>query len=379
MSKEVWNRVLVGDDTGLMKEIAFSPRDLDQAPRLLNTWGSQSQDCAITRTLRVNDFLVIYLKGSSIIELLSILDGSVTGSITVSGDLGHVVTFRVAGESLVYLTTKGYLIEVDGWTTGHTRESKRERLPTEQIDCAAWSEEDAGWFMSHRGSTNPVLVKQGKIEWTGKNQPDTKLGVTAKFVITTLLPLGPYLFAGDTEGQLRCYSHRLQRKAAFEIKNVFINSSNHNHASDAVARTRPITCMQALSDGNTVLCADTMGTLVAVDVNTKLVKHGYRGVMGSIRDIRLSDSDLYCVSAGRHLYRLNASKHRRAPVKIFLKQKLTSVCVLSGVEVEVERPVKRQRKVEEKDAEDEDADEDEDDEEEEAEDDDEDVSDYSDD
>jgi len=367
MNKEIWNRVIVGDDTGLLKDLAFSPDDDSQAPKLLNTWGIQAPESSVTKLTVASEGLITYMRGSKTIELLNTLTGSVEASLEVPTEVGRVVTMRLSSETLIYVSSNGYLIQIDDWCSGATAES-RSKLPTERVDCAVWSEEDLGWFVSRNDSPNPQLIVGGKVTWTGKNQPDTKLGVTAKFEATSLLPLGPLLLAADVEGQLRVYNYRIQRKASFEIKNVFAHSSNQNHASNANARVRPVTCLVPLEDGKTVLCADTMGTLVAVDISSQIVKHGFRGIMGSIRDVRLSGSDLYCVSAGRHVYKLNAVKHRKAPVKLFLKQKLTCVCVLPDIEVEVERPRKKQRSSDsDEDEEDEEDEEDQSDEEEEGE------------
>ena len=340
MSKEVWYRVIVGDDTGLIKEVAFSQEDDEATPRILNTWGIQAADSAITQLTALEDSLVTYLRGNKTIELFSYMEAIVKTSFTIKD--GHIVSIRFSpSEGLSVVTSTGELLLFKSWTEGKTKDVVCTKLPVDRVDCATWSED--GLYVSSNLTPNPQLIKDGHVIWTAKNQPDTKLGVTAKFQATSLVTVGNQLIAGDVQGQVRVYNHHVQRKAIFEIKNVFGKSSNHNHASDAVSRTRPVTCLTSLEDGKTVLCADTMGTLVGLDLDSKDVKYGFRGVMGSIRDVRLSGDNLYCVSAGRYIYKLNAAHHRTSPNKMFLKQKLTSVCVISDVEIEVERPSKKKR------------------------------------
>jgi hypothetical protein len=344
MSIEVWKRVVVGDDTGLLKEVAFSPDDFDVAPRLLRTWGTQAKESAISRISVTNESLVTYLRGVQDIELFDTIDGKLLTSFHVPESLGLIKSYRIFDDLCITLVTSlGYLLVISEWIKGNSEKFTQSRLPVERVDCAIWCEEDKGWLVSNDLSPNPHFIREGKVEWTGKNQPDTHLGVTAKFKSTSLLCAGKLFIAGDIEGQIRVYNRHVQRKATFEIKNVFKNTSNHNHASECTARTRPINCLTLL-DENTILCADTMGTLVAVGLDTKVVRHGFRGIMGSIRDVKLDGDELYAVSAGRCLYKLDAFRHRQAPAKIFLKQKLTSVCVMSDVEVEIEeKPSKKQR------------------------------------
>ena len=373
---ETWSRIITGDDTGLVKVVAIKKDgEEDQANhKILQTLGSQAKDNAVISLLTCGADLLTVTR-ATVIELWNFVSAELIHSAPVQA-LPVFVTMTAAEtdvpEELLVVLADGSILQFAKWVSDD-RVVLSSRLPLNgEIVSVVTSE--LGLFVALKENPCPVLLTMEAIEesssntfpyqfaqsWTAKNQPDSNLSIRSRFNITAMCYLSPYLIAVDTEGKLRAYNSTLQRRAMLEIPNVFAKASGHYSASDANIRKRPATCI-AVKDGQ-VIVGDTMGSLVEVDV-VKMIGHsgtmskgksvnacltapqkaakqsagvmrGYRGVMGSVREVAVDEEDdgLYVVSAGRFLYRFDS---RRGPaVKVFLKQKLTAVVTCGDVEVE---------------------------------------------
>ena len=340
---EVWEQVIVGDDTGLLKLVALREGEEGKVLKVLGSQGKGVLEILPT----VSDMVIVIRQFS--VELWNWKEGSMIKSVEFS----ESILCGIKGQKLRVITKCGKLFDFGSWEADDSS-TKPEGIPlpvSGEIVSVASCED--GLYLAIKGIPNPVLIseKNGKFEqvWTGKNQPDTKLGLKAKFEIKSMIASSPLLIAGDSEGRVRVYNSGLQRKCVSEISNVFSAVSNQYAASDSSVRLRPVTFMCSLVDKKRVALGDTMGSVVVLDLESKKVAHGFRGVMGSVRALAVShNSDvLYAVSAGRFLYRFKTTENRTLPTKVFLKQKLTAVCVLP--DVLLEQQTKRAKIEEEED------------------------------
>jgi hypothetical protein len=196
--------------------------------------------------------------------------------------------------------------------------------------------------------------KLNKIIWSGKNGPDTPLGLKATFDIQAMAWLSPTVFAaGDTTGKLRFYDISQQRKPMIEMP-VFelFNVTNHYTGTSGMGQTRPLKRLELSKDGLTLFVGDTYGCVLALDLSkprdnnglvklpqsdTKIGTAAHRdfcrklipmqyclsGIMGSVRDIAVTDSKIFVVSAGRYAYCFDIKSKGKKFDKMFMKQKLT--------------------------------------------------------
>jgi hypothetical protein len=199
----------------------------------------------------------------------------------------------------------------------------------------------------------PVIVslETGKIEWSGKNANDTPLGINSKFHTTCLIGITDRIFAaGDQSGKIRFYDIKNQRKPVLEMP-IFdtFNLTNNYTGTSGMGINRPITILSLSLDSSLLFIGDTFGTLISINIskaigNNTLVLPGakigfkahndycrklfamnrnYKGMMGSVRDVAVTKSILFVVTAGRYAYSFDIENPKKNE-KIFLKQKLTA-------------------------------------------------------
>jgi WD40 repeat protein len=202
-------------------------------------------------------------------------------------------------------------------------------------------------------SRPPVIIslENGKIEWSGKNANDTPLGLNSKFHTTALVSISDKIFAaGDQSGKLRLYDIKTQRKPVLEmpIYETFQLTNNYTGTS-GMGITRPITTLSLSRDSSFLFIGDTFGTLISVDIRKAVgskslvvpsakigfkahtdycrkllvLSRNFKGMMGSVRSVAVTDSILYAVTAGRYAYAYDL-KNPKKMEKIFLSQKLTA-------------------------------------------------------
>jgi hypothetical protein len=157
--------------------------------------------------------------------------------------------------------------------------------------------------------------------------------------------------AGDLSGKLRFYDISMQRKPVLEMPvfEIFTLTNNYTGTS-GMGQTRPIQKLTLSPDRSTLFVGDTFGSVVGLNV-TKIVSEnrlpspeakigtlrhkeackklipmvcGFKGVMGSVRDIAVTDEYVYVVSAGRYAYAFERKSKGKKSDKMFLKQKLTA-------------------------------------------------------
>lgn len=204
------------------------------------------------------------------------------------------------------------------------------------------------------GDACPVIIDLEKmsIVWTGRNASDTPIGLTSTFTTNCLLGLTDKIFvAGDMSGKLRFYDISMQRKPVLEMPvfEIFTLTNNYTGTS-GMGQTRPIQKLTLSPDKSTLFFGDTFGSVVGLNVS-KIVSEnrlpspeakigtlrhkeackklipmvcGFKGVMGSVRDIAVTDEYVYVVSAGRYAYAFERKSKGKKFDKMFLKQKLTA-------------------------------------------------------
>ena len=195
----------------------------------------------------------------------------------------------------------------------------------------------------------PVLIdlKRNAVIWAGKNANDTSIGLNSKFETSAIISLSTSVFvAGDLKGKLRFYDVSSDRRKPYYELPVFemFTLTNNYSGTSGMGIVRPITRLS--HNGKTLFLGDTFGTVIGLDV-CKSISHlsicpfkigqkahvdfckkmfpmvsSFRGIMGSVRDIKFTDTHAFVVSAGRFAYWFDLSSKRKYD-KVFLKQKLT--------------------------------------------------------
>ena len=218
------------------------------------------------------------------------------------------------------------------------------------------------FMLAAHGNACPVIIDLGKmsIVWTGRNASDTPIGLSSTFTTNCLLGLTDKIFvAGDLSGKLRFYDISMQRKPVLEMPvfEIFTLTNNYTGTS-GMGQTRPIQKLTLSPDKSTLFFGDTFGSVVGLNVS-KIVSEnglpspeakigtlrhkeackklipmvcGFKGVMGSVRDIAVTDEYVYVVSAGRYAYAFERKSKGKKFDKMFLNQKLTA-CLPYTIEI----------------------------------------------
>ena len=182
-------------------------------------------------------------------------------------------------------------------------------------------------LVAARGDSPPVVIDllTNKLVWSGKNANDTSIGLCSKFSTVSLLSLSDRIFAaGDVGGKLRFYDIVTQRKPVYEfpVYEVFTLTNNYTGTSGMGCK-RPISQLATSFDGSTLFLGDTYGTVIGLDIRKLMASNslivpdaklatkthtdfcrkllpmisGLKGIMGSVRGIHATESNILVVSA----------------------------------------------------------------------------------
>jgi hypothetical protein len=362
-------RAVVADDTGLVKDLSFSSADIQFVS---NQTGSGLEVVSLSLVNQeAREIVMSRLDGS--LELVKFNDTTRSWETVTSLDIDEPsVQIDAQGSSLYLLTeSRVYLVmrEKDS-----LKIVKEHSLPGGPYSVVRFftpheKEDHPTRVIAATEAACPVVIdiNSGKITWTGKNAPDTSLGLISVFRTECVCPISETSFvSSDNTGKLRFYKTEGQRKPVIEFP-VFhaFNVSNNYTGTSGMGQTRPIKHLELTTDGKTLVMGDTYGSLIALDISkllgtearkiniTEDIKIGTKkhmefcrkllpmrfslpGVMGSVRSIAVTESNIYVVSAGRYAYAFDIKSKGKKFEKTFMKQKLTCCLPIEFLDKPVE-------------------------------------------
>lgn len=330
-------RILVGDDIGLVKQVDLD----DQSTAYMCKTSGAGLAVLRMEWLNPQATKVVICRENGAIEIHELSD-SIEWKCVKTIDLDDaVVVLKVIDAEMVALTEETIIrVSLVDYSV------VQQQLPDGPYSCFAFGNSS---IIAARGSDPPVkisLVTNEKI-WSGKHASDTSLALHAKFETRSLVCLSENVFVGgDASGKLRFYDSAGQRKPVYELPvyQMFTLTNNYTGTS-GMGITRPISHLAVVA--NTLFLGDTYGSVIGIDLRKALAgpklpiaegKLGskshidfcrklfplacsLKGIMGSVRDLKLSDTHAFVVSAGRFAYAFDLKSKKST--KVFLKQKLT--------------------------------------------------------
>jgi ribosome biogenesis protein NSA1 len=135
----------------------------------------------------------------------------------------------------------------------------------------------------------------------------------------------PLMGVATGYGQVRLYDARASQKPVVDI-----NVGDLTDGSERDGR-RPLTSLCGSMDGRSVVCGNTAGLVCGVDLRMNKITGMYKGFSGSCRALAQHPTEplLVSVSIDRHV-RVHHTRTRRLLHRIYCKQRLTSLLLLSG-------------------------------------------------
>jgi len=354
-------RLVTSDDIGLVKQVDFNNRDVgqisntsgaDQSVQALVWLDEEETSLAVARTAGSVDIFEYGSEGQS-----WVLKGSL--------EIGEpILAFDALDNKTLIVLTESSITRI---STDSKSEAVVIQLTNGPYDVVSFIKDDSSRVLAAKGTYPPVVISAstGKIEWAGKQANDTPLGISSKFETRVMVSITKHIFAAaDNSGKLRFYNTQFQKKPVFEIPIYQIYSLSNNYTgTSGMGTTRPITAMALSMDKTTLFVGDTYGSLIGIDIrkletasSTKMPeeaskigfqKHieycrklfpmtrNIKGTMGSIRDIKVTESTVFAVTAGRFAYAFSLSSKNME--KMFLKQKLTA-CLPATIDREILPP-----------------------------------------
>jgi hypothetical protein len=337
-------RLIAADDIGLVKEVDLSSKSSRYISSV--SGGDLAVEC------------LCWIDDSSSLLAVARLNGSVDlfrrdsreWTLKRTYELDSTPLRMIMLNSTLLLLSDSHLYSIA--TLGDQQDSLSKDLPGgpyDVVDFLLHKDGNVSGIIASKGTECPNVISMDplKITWTGKNASDTPIGLASKFQICALASLSKSIFlATDTTGRLRVYDISVQKKPILELPvfEAFTLTNNYTGTS-GMGQTRPIQELAISRDRCVLFMGDTFGTVIGVDVSeirekvpssdAKLgtsrhidfckrllrMKCAFKGVMGSVRKIAVTDTTLFVVSAGRYAYGFDLKTKKCE--KFFLKQKLT--------------------------------------------------------
>ncbi len=367
-------RLVTSDDIGLIKDVDMS----DKSAGIIQ--GQSGADRGVTSMawLDESESLLAVATTAGLVDILQFDSEKLTWTSKREIDVGeHIVVMRATVDTLFIITESDILsasltdaslplsktpLENGPYTVANfmAKEATKVSETLSAIFTVAPTH-----LVAAVETRPPVIISlsTGKIEWSGKNANDTPLGISAKFHTMSMISISDRIFAaGDQSGKLRFYDIKTQRKPVLEmpIYDTFQLTNNYTGTS-GMGIVRPITCLAVSVDSSQLFVGDTFGTLISLNIkkaianNTLLVPgakigfkahneycrklltltRNFKGMMGSIRDLAVTASSLFVVTAGRYAYAFDLTNPKKME-KLFLKQKLTACLAHTKAERKVE-------------------------------------------
>ena len=344
-------RLLVADDIGLVKQVNMADESVSY---LCNTSGA---DMAVVDMIWLNSECsrVAVCRESGSIEIYELSNKTSCWILLKSIDLEETaVTTSVVDEVLIVVSEESvYRIDLEDFGVNSAP------IAGGPYTCISLMSGSKLSLVAYCEDKPPVVIDMASNEvvWTGKHANDTAIGLNSKFEATSLVGLTDGIFAaGDVSGKLRFYDFVAQRKPVYELPVYQVYTLTNNYTgTSGMGVTRPVTRLTFAN--STLFVGDTYGTVIGLDMRKALVqprlvspegklgmkKHidycrklfpmisNFKGIMGSVRDIQITQSHAFVVSAGRYAYSFDLNCKKNAK-KVFLKQKLTSCLYIPEIE-----------------------------------------------
>jgi hypothetical protein len=361
-------RAIVGDDIGLVKDVVLKPEELVYVS---NQSGPHLEvSCLALAHCEPCTIIVGRIDGS--LELFQIDENTGRWLLRDQTDIEEPATrIHVVGKT-VFILSESCLttLNIDGWIFTPNRKLSLLQGPY-SVTCfvprSLDTEFETPLVACVSADSPPVLIDctEQKILWSGKNAPDTPLGLKSIFLTECLISVANNaLISADSTGRLRFYDFS-QKKPILEFP-VFqaFNITNNYTGTSGMGQSRPIKHLQTSLDGKTLFIGDTFGSVIALDISKiagdavkipspqdakigtlkhmefcrKLFPMRYclSGIMGSIRHITVTEKTVYVVSAGRYAYAFDIQSKGKKSSKVFLKQKLTCCLPLEFLDIKPE-------------------------------------------
>ncbi|KAF4665611.1 hypothetical protein FOZ61_010724 [Perkinsus olseni] len=358
-------RFVVGDDTGLVKEV------LGAEQKLGRKMGSQALGEAVTHLVwacapgEETRFAVVRSCGR--IELVD----------NTNGDGWKILkTWQTSDDVKAAHWEDGKLSFVSGdgtWLTVADDGSDEESDATSQSSwnsavkasvCAVRPGSDHSEVMvvSAEGANPRLMDREGKTLWRGRNVQDSKYDLKVEFDVTAIEWLSSECAVmADSQGKVRAYAVKegggSRRRPLLELPLTFVTEISSHATGQSITKGRPVTRMYHDEAAKLLYIGDTVGTLMALSTKKILdlvskeeietpegagkagrIAHlkyaksmlpfvrGFSGIMGSIRGIVTLGDLIFVCGLGRFAY---VYRGKQQVCKVYLKQKLTAILPLS--------------------------------------------------
>lgn len=360
-------KFLTGDDTGIMKVVHVEAKKLDK-------FGTHQQGDGVDQLCwagpaESREGRVAVARASGLLELRD----ATTGATLVSTKVAPSVRcLAVTGNNLLAVSQDGEASVVKGWCTdapaGSGADGAAEEVETTSFKLQAPvagaaldpTRPDRFAFGGRDNDVKVFDLEKGDVSWRAKNVRENSLCLAVPVRVsslqwaTTLAGSRSLIICGTSDGKIRLYDVKAQRRPVFEMP---LEHGTCGYTGTTDDQPRPITASLVApvrGDAWSFFCGTTMGVLREFDLRhlpsisfspappgrkahikwarTQMpAKRGYPGVMGSIRglDVHASGEVLVSVGLGRFAYVFETGR-KNMETKVFLKQKLN--CVLFSSE-----------------------------------------------
>jgi hypothetical protein len=384
-------RLVTSDDIGLIKDVDISAKSAG----IIQGQSAADRGTTCLTWLNESETSLAVATSAGVVEILQFDSEKLTWTSRREIDVSeHIITMHATPDLLLILSESELITVPLGDITSPVSKIQFENGPYNVASFMNLANSDNSdtsspilaatpiHIVAASESRTPVIISliTGKIEWSGKNANDTPLGINSKFYTTAIVSISDRIFAaGDQSGKLRFYDIKTQRKPVLElpIYETFHLTNNYTGTS-GMGVTRPITSLAINS--SQLFVGDTFGTLISLNIskviaNNCLVVPGakigfkahteycrklltltrnFKGMMGSIRDMAVTSTTLFVVTAGRYAYAFDLANPKKME-KLFLKQKLTACIAHEKAEKGVGLDNKQSEEDEEESSGDEDA------------------------
>ncbi|KAF4655135.1 hypothetical protein FOL47_009562 [Perkinsus chesapeaki] len=363
-------RFVVGDDTGLVKEVLGAQQKLGR--RL----GTQALGEAVTQIIWAcppgEETRFALVRSCGRIELIDNTNSdswAVLKTVQTSDDVKQA--FWENGK-LSFISGDGTWLTINDDGSEETSATSKASLGSTVKVCAIRPGSDHSEVMtvSSDGANPRLMDRQGKTIWRGRNVQDSKLDLkVVEFDVTAIEWLSSdCVVMADNQGKIRAYlvkeGEGSRRRPLLELPLTFVTEMSSHSTGQSITKGRPVTRMFHDESSKLLYIGDTVGTLMALSTKKLLeltdedeivtparagkagrlahLKYaksmmpfvrGFSGMMGSIRGIVTLGDLIYVCGLGRFAY---VYRGRRQVCKVYLKQKLTAILPLNSTTTEEE-------------------------------------------
>eukprot|EP00930_Biecheleria_cincta_P035972 TRINITY_DN246_c0_g1_i1.p1 TRINITY_DN246_c0_g1~~TRINITY_DN246_c0_g1_i1.p1 ORF type:complete len:447 (+),score=109.47 TRINITY_DN246_c0_g1_i1:213-1553(+) len=383
-------KFLTGDDTGLLKWIKVEAQKVERLGARRRGDGVQRLCWAGPEEDREAAVAVAYSSGA--LELRDACSGQVLSAAAAAPDVRSLQLSASFGALAV--SADGTATVVAEW--GRTPAADQSAAATARQfqlqgpvahSCIDPCKPQRFAFGGLENDVKIYDLEKQEVTWTARNVRENYLCLRVPVKVSTLawasqMPPGRSLvMCGTSDGKVRVYDVNTQRRPLFELQVGFgagAGTGGYTGTMDDTKRPQNCSKVAQIRGGKSwgLFVGDTMGVLREYDLRNlsktqaaqippgrkshlKLAakelpfRRGYRGIMGSIRDVDVhcNGDALVAVGLGRFAYCFS-TRGKRMTSKVYLKQKLN--CVLMSSEAQ-QVPKEDQEDEEEEDEEADDA------------------------